>query len=596
VVATDDGSSQNFLVRRYLVGGTPDPAFGTGGAVTVDFGGGDDVPYALAIQGDGRIVVAGTSTLAGTPRAALARLTTGGVLDPTFGTAGKVVSSFASITSARDVALQSDQRILIVGETGSSFFPDAYVARYTIAGVLDPTFGTGGVSVQSVGFWSDSGFSLAVQPNDAILAGGLAFAGGDFGEWFVLRLTAAGVLDASFGDGGIVKTDPGGGMLAAEVLDIVVQPDGYILAGGPTGTTLLDFHSDFAIARYEPDGDPDPGWGGGDVVVTPVLTGAVGTVFTPLQALALQPDGAVLAVGSTTTSSTTSVRNAVVARYLADGTLDTNWGGDGLVTVAKTFAGVLALDAALQPDGRLLLAARDQAKIATLRLLADAACAECAVCGDGVVGDGEECDDGNPADGDCCTSSCAFDDGAPCDDGDACTTDTCLAGACVGTATPAPSCRAGAAGTLVMTRSAAGKETLSWAWRKGAATSIEEIPAQRYTLCVYDQSAAAQPIARLATQGPLCGTKLCFTSTPKRTSYSDPASTSDGTRKVVLTSGTSGKASAQLVARGDHLVLPALPLVGAVSAQLHAENGICWGATYSTVQRNHRSRFSAKVD
>lgn len=593
VVATDDGSSQNFLVRRYLANGTPDGTFGTGGVATIDFGGGDDVPYAVAIQSDGRIVVGGTSTLAGAPRAAIARLTTGGVLDATFGTGGKVVSTFGAITTARDLALQANDRVVIVGETGSSFFPDAYVARYTTAGALDGTFGTGGVAVQSVGSWSDSGFAVAVQPNGAILAGGLAFVGGDFGQWFVLRFTTAGVLDASFGDGGIVETDPGGGMLAAEVLDIVVQPDGSILAGGPTGTTLLDFHSDFAIARYEPDGDPDPGWGTDGVVVTPVLAGSVGTVFTPLQALALQPDGAVLAIGSATTSSTKPVMHAVVARYLPDGDLDPSWGGDGLVTVAKTFGGgVLGVDAVLQPDGRLLIAARDQTKIAALRLLTGSAC------GDGAVDDGEECDDGNTSDGDCCSSTCTIDeDGAPCDDGEVCTTvDGCVAGACVGTAAPALGCRAGQAGALVMTRSPAGNETLSWVWRKGAATSIEEIPEQRYTLCVYDQSPAEQPIARLATQGPLCGTKLCFTSSAKRTTYADPAGTSDGIRKVVLTSGLEGKASAQLVARGDQLTLPAMPLVGSVSAQLHAENGVCWAATYTTVQRNDGSRFRAKVD
>src|SRR5262249_26301013 len=152
----------NFELVRYNSNGTLDSSFGTGGKVTTEFGTAAQgfsfaMGFSVAVQQDGKIVLAGQALLDGVYNLALTRYNTNGALDSSFGTGGRVTSSFATQrananVSARSVKLQPDGKIVAAGFAGF----DSALARYNSNGTLDASFGTGGKVTTSIGPSYDS--------------------------------------------------------------------------------------------------------------------------------------------------------------------------------------------------------------------------------------------------------------------------------------------------------------------------------------------------------------------------------------------------------------------------------------------------------
>jgi uncharacterized delta-60 repeat protein len=155
----------------------------------------------------------------------------------------------------------------------------------------------------------------------------------------LVRYNADGKPNPDFGTGGIVTTDLAGRNDGANA--VAVQPaDGKIVTAGFVQTSPIEF--DFALVRYNPDGTLDPSFGRGGIVTTDL-----GTQRDTATALAIQPDGKIVAVGSTET-------NIALARYNPDGTLDLTFDGDGKV-VGDIHTNV-ANGVVITPDGTILVA------------------------------------------------------------------------------------------------------------------------------------------------------------------------------------------------------------------------------------------------
>jgi len=153
----------DFAVARYNKDGNLDMSFGVGGKVINDFGGNDE-GLAVVLQKDGKIVVAGESD----DDFAIARYNTDGSLDLTFGTGGKVTTDFGGVDEGRAVALQKDGKIVVAGASDGDFA----VARYNTDGSLDLTFGTGGKVINDFG-GNNQGFAVALQKDDKIVVAGI---------------------------------------------------------------------------------------------------------------------------------------------------------------------------------------------------------------------------------------------------------------------------------------------------------------------------------------------------------------------------------------------------------------------------------------
>ncbi|MDX3248117.1 calcium-binding protein [Streptomyces sp. ME18-1-4] len=343
---TSAGGANDFALARYNTNGSLDTTFGTGGKVTTDFGGTNDGAHAVAVQPDGKIVAAGQSGSGFTLDFALARYNTDGSLDTTFGTGGKVTTSFgASFNQAFGVVLQTDGKIVAAGTTNAGAGDDFAVARYNTDGSLDTSFGTGGLVTTDFGTGSsDEASGVALQSDGKIVLAGSSDSGGT--EDFALaRYNTDGSLDTTFGTGGKVTTSFGGNEFADGV---VVQTDGKIVAAGFTNAGGTQ---DFALARYNTDGSLDTTFGTGGKIVTNFGGDDVAL------GVALQTDGKIVAAGFTNAGGT---QDFALARYNTDGSLDTCFGTGG--KVITNFGGTDRADGVtVQTDGKIVAAGRSNA-------------------------------------------------------------------------------------------------------------------------------------------------------------------------------------------------------------------------------------------
>lgn len=338
-------AGRDFAIARYNIDGTLDTTFGTAGTgkVTTDFSASIDDAMAVAIQADGKIVVAGASN----GDFALARYNISGTLDTTFGTGGKVTTDFSGLDHANAVAIQADGKIIAAGQGfNSSSGPDFALARYLSDGTLDTTFGSGGKVTTAFSNDPDEAFAIAIQTDGKIVVAGTSNASAATQFDFALaRYNGDGTLDTTFGSGGKVTTDFEGGCFCIRADDLAfavsIQPDGKIVAAGRSDTNNFDF----ALARYNTNGALDTTFGSGGRVTTDFSLGS--TDFA--QAVVIQGDGRIVAAG-------TSNGDFALVRYNSNGTLDTGFGSGGKVSTDFSGGFDQANAVALQVDGKIIAA------------------------------------------------------------------------------------------------------------------------------------------------------------------------------------------------------------------------------------------------
>lgn len=228
----------------------------------------------------------------------------------------------------------------------------ATVAHGGAAGDPDPSFGTGGFVVTHVGDVSEA-YDMVRQPDGKIVTAGYVEEGVPRAtEILLVRYDADGALDATFGTGGIVRTDAVPGQ-SSRAKAITLQPDGKLVVVGFAAVgDYWDAGGDVVVVRYLPDGSLDPDFGAGGIVVTDLF----GFEDQGRKVL-VQPDGALVVTGFTHTAATTASQDAFVARYDASGALDATFGTGGVT--ALDFAGRVEAAYALarQADGKLVVLA-----------------------------------------------------------------------------------------------------------------------------------------------------------------------------------------------------------------------------------------------
>jgi uncharacterized delta-60 repeat protein len=319
--------------------GALDPSFGEGGKVTTGIGPGGDGAWALALQPDGKLVAAGTS-LNGSIDFALARYNPDGSLDTSFNGTGKVTTAIGSGDDGVDaLALQPDGKLVAAGwsQNGSNY--DVALARYNPDGSLDTSFHGSGMVTTAIGSGDAAADALVLQPDGKLVAAGYSWNGSNY-DFALVRYNPDGSLDTNFNGTGKVTTAIGSANESAWAL--ALQPDGKLVAAGYSWNGS---NYDFALVRYNPDGSPDTNFHG-----TGKVTTAIGPVSDDAYALALQPDGRLVAAGYSQQNG--SNIDLALARYNSDGSLDTSFNGSGKVTTAIGSGEDEATALVLQPDGK----------------------------------------------------------------------------------------------------------------------------------------------------------------------------------------------------------------------------------------------------
>lgn len=280
------GSTNDFAIARFNADGSLDSSFDDDGIVTTavpgPHGNGTDIAYSVAIQSDGKLIVAGrvpdgsgTSSDFG-----IVRYNPDGSVDPTFGLGGKATAAFGGPNVAQSVALQPDGKIVMAGSGGSSLA----IARYNSDGSFDNSFGGNGRLSTSFG-QNAFGYEIALQPDNKILAAGRN--GGLNGNFAVARFNSNGTFDSSFGADGIATTPIDGNRGAAN--SVVIQLDGKIVAAGQP---IAAPFSGFVTVRYNSDGTLDTSFDYDGLVITQISNGN-----DLARSIALQMDGKIITAG-----------------------------------------------------------------------------------------------------------------------------------------------------------------------------------------------------------------------------------------------------------------------------------------------------------
>ncbi len=321
---------RDFLVFRFNADGSLDTGFGNAGRVVVDIDASadEDACAALAVQADGRILAAGWTR--SPDRMAVLRLTSGGALDTTFGGGtGRVALSFGSGTTlaeAAAIAVQSDGRIVVAGSYQASSGGKVFaVARLLGDGSFDASFAlTGRVSIDFDGGAAGNAVATAaaIDSSGRIVVGGYANFGGNT-DFALARLLPNGQPDTGFSGDGRARLgfDLGGGNLDA-ASSLVLQGNRIVLAGSADQVS----GSDMALARLLDDGSPDPSFGFDGRTVVPFDLVSGGSDYA--ESMIAQANGKLLVAGFAEAGADRHLVASIV-RLREDGNLDDQFGAFG---------------------------------------------------------------------------------------------------------------------------------------------------------------------------------------------------------------------------------------------------------------------------
>ncbi len=333
------GPEGSFASPRQVAHFKVDTTFNSVGFKTDRFGHGNDAVSGAVLLPDGKVIAAiqtsewsGTSTLAFIGVEVI-RINADGTRDTTFGSTCKYVPTTYSTSFYWPVS-QGLQPLL-------AMLPDGKIVTRVLStimqcnsdGSIDTSFGGGDGLISITGTLS----TLTAQPDGKIVMGGQSSQ-----NFFVVRLNPDGSYDTSFdGDGRASANLP-----TSAVTSLAIQADGKIVAAGSSA-------GDFALARFNSDGSLDTAFGN---VITPILSSS-----DKINAMLLQPDGKILVGGTSLNSASSSSGVFALARYNADGTLDSTFDGDGKVATPVVNAGKVMLAGSiyglsLQPDGKIVAA------------------------------------------------------------------------------------------------------------------------------------------------------------------------------------------------------------------------------------------------
>jgi uncharacterized delta-60 repeat protein len=309
-------SGGNFAIARFFSNGYLDTSFGVAGVQTVNLGY-TDTAYSIAVQGTA-ILVGGSSN----NNFALARLTSNGTLDTSFGNSGTKIIDFGSTDEAYSLTIKSDGKIVVAGKSGGNFA----VAQLSSTGVLDTSFSDDGLQTFLVSGNSNSAKDVAIQSDGKIVTVGTCYVSATQSyDFAIARLNTLGNLDNTFSADG--KDNQNSSRYGSDrAYAVAIQADGKILVGG-------GFSGQPTIFRYNPDGSLDTNFNGSGQ-----LRLGNGIMKNDLRDIEICSDGKILITGSSGFSYSNS-SSFVVARLNTNGTLDTSFSDDGYSTITATANG-----------------------------------------------------------------------------------------------------------------------------------------------------------------------------------------------------------------------------------------------------------------
>jgi|GEM_PF-1320719 len=343
---TTTTGNQFYTAVRFNSNGSIDSTFGSAGVVAGNNTLAGYLSGGIALQSDGKIILAGNSSFGGTKTV---RLNTNGILDTTFNGTGAVTTNFAVyVDTAESVAIQTDGKIVVTGSKydATAHTSEYYVLRYNTNGTLDTTFNSTGVVLASIDKTKpNTAADVKIQSDDKIVVCGTSYVG-SYEDIAIIRLNTNGTLDNTFNGTG--KVTSGFLKSGSDVIQkLAVQSDGKILAAGYTSSNNI------SLARYNANGTLDTSFSAKGYVTNNFQHTYFGNSFNSLAVLS-QTDGKVLVVGDYY-SSTSNNQEIFVRRYNASGTVDATFGTSGMASLGINANWTFSNAAILQTDGKIMI-------------------------------------------------------------------------------------------------------------------------------------------------------------------------------------------------------------------------------------------------
>lgn len=340
----------DIVIARTNPDGSLDPSFGNNGINLVETPGMTTFIFAAVLLLDGKILLGGSSSPIGTTNTGccfLARFTSDGLVDGSFGVNGFVFDWITNNSEIYALALQADGKIVAAGSSlNASLLPVATTIRYDNQGQRDPAFGTNGVVVTMSSQWWCQFTSIECLPDGRILAAGSSSYNNqpNLTCFLLVRYLANGTPDPAFGENGIDLSGKLGPISFSFGLKALT--DGKIILAG----RRVDDQGGFTVARYKPDGGLDPFFGSAGSVST-----AIGNPLKDIcRTMTVQPDDKIILAGITYPLDGTAPR-LVLLRYLQAGIIDNQFGNNGFTVTDMGQSKNYAYDIALQNDGKILV-------------------------------------------------------------------------------------------------------------------------------------------------------------------------------------------------------------------------------------------------
>ncbi|NVO00879.1 MAG: chitobiase/beta-hexosaminidase C-terminal domain-containing protein, partial [Geobacteraceae bacterium] len=327
------------LLMRFTANGTPDTNFGTNGSATYS-GGIDDSANDVAIQADGKIIVAGYTNNGARSSLLALRYLADGSPDTSFGSGGVVTYNVGDDDNVNAMAIRPDGRIVLTGSTFNGSDLDLFVQRLNSDGTPDISFGTSGTVTYNGGF-DDNAHSVAIQADGKIVVAGETFNDSGIDKLLIARFNSNGALDSGFNGGGVFTYTSGISDIAQA---IILQSDGRIVVAGSSynGT----FSSQLAL-RLDINGTLDNNFGTNGVTIYSTDNDIYANALT------LQPDGRIILTGDRFNGTDYDLE---IQRLNSNGTIDNSFAPGSIFTYDSGFGADHGYAVALQPDGRIVVA------------------------------------------------------------------------------------------------------------------------------------------------------------------------------------------------------------------------------------------------
>lgn len=343
-ISGEFSTTSSVILTRYTPAGQRDATFGTNGSVTTNLGLDFAFSAGVVVDADGNYVVGGYGSIEVQDGedflfftgAGLARFTPDGDLDSTFGGGDGIVTTLFSADTvnsleASAVIMDGSDRFLLAGQISSEpdFDQDFALLRYTSSGVLDTAFGTDGLARADFGATTDAAADVVVDANSRYVVTGRTFNDNDSTNNFgVARFTEAGILDNTFGSGGVAVIDFGPTDDIPQ--SIAVDASGRYVIAGTAFNNIDGTTADFALARLTTSGALDTTFGGGTGRVQTDLSNTSYEFLGDGNSLVIDSNGNLVVVGYFETPDFTS--DFAIVRYTPAGVLDATFGTGGILT------------------------------------------------------------------------------------------------------------------------------------------------------------------------------------------------------------------------------------------------------------------------